>query len=403
MRRLHLTIVLVGIGGMGSVYVAALLEKAGEGLFQIVGAVDPSPERCPYLAELKSLNVPLYDSLEKFYARRKAELAIISSPIHFHCPQTCLALAQGSYGLCEKPVSATIQEAKQMMEARDMAGKWVAIGYQWSFSTVIQELKKDIQKGIFGKAKRLSCLYLWPRDKAYYHRNDWAGKKCDLRGPWILDSPANNAMAHDLHNMLYVLGDEKDRSTHPVEVEAELYRAYDIQNFDTAAVRSKTEKGVEILFFVAHATQKDRGPILSYEFEKGIILSSGRNSDIKALFFDGTVKNYGNPDREPLKKWWDCLKGVRSSQTPVYGIEAAASHTLCPNGMQDSMPEIAEFPRELLRIEGQPESPRIWVEGLNEVLEQCYGEGLLPSELSIPWSKKGTKISLAGYNKFPGG
>jgi predicted dehydrogenase len=398
-----ITIVLVGIGGMGSVYIAALLEKAGEGLFQIVGAVDPSPERCPHLAELKALNVALYNSLEKFYAQRKAELAIISSPIHFHCPQTCLALGQGSYVLCEKPVSATIQEAKQMMKARDKAMRWVAIGYQWSFSTAILELKKDIQKGILGKAKRLNCLYLWPRNETYYRRNDWAGKKCDFHERWILDSPANNAMAHDLHNMLYILGEGVDRSTRPVEVEAELYRAYDIQNFDTAAVRSKTEEGAEILFFVSHASQKDMGPILSYEFEKGTVLSSGRNSDIKALFLDGTVKNYGNPDSEPLKKLWDCLEGVRSIQTPVCGIEAAASHTLCLNGMQDSMPEITEFPRELLRTEGEPGSLRIWVEGLDEVLEQCYREGLLPSELSVPWSKKGAKINLTNYNKFSGG
>ena len=71
--------------------------------------------------------------------------------------------------------------------------------------------------------------------------------------------------------------------------------------------------------------------------------------------------------------------------------------------MQDSMPEITGFPRELLSIEEEPGSRRIWVEGLNEVLEQCYGEGLLPSELGVLWSKKGTKISLADYNKFPGG
>lgn len=395
------SIVLAGIGGMGSVYLAALLEKRLSGFFRIEGTVDPYPQKCPYLDELRSLDVPVYESLEEFYSRHQADLAVISSPIHFHCPQTCLALSQGSYVLCEKPAAAAIQEVKQMIEAGKKAKKWAAIGYQWSFSAAVQNLKKDIQEGLFGRPKRLRCLYLWPRDESYYRRNDWAGKQTDSEGRWILDSPANNAMAHDLHNMFYILGAKREISALPLRVEAELYRAYNIQNFDTAAVRCFTEQGVEILFYVSHATAVDMGPVFSYEFEKGITTSSGRNSEIMAHFSDGKVKNYGSPDSEPLKKMWEAINLAGSANLPACGLEAASSQTLCLNGAQDSMRDIQNFPQSLLTEQGEPGKRAIAVRGLEEVMRECYNKSLLPSELGVSWSKKGKIIHLAGYSDFP--
>ena len=140
-----------------------------------------------------------------------------------------------------------------MIRARDEAGKLVAIGYQWSFSSPIQRLKRDILAGGLGAPRRLRSVCLWPRDEVYYTRNDWAGRQRAADGSWILDSPVNNAMAHDLHNMLYLLGPSIDRSAQPVEIVAELYRANDIENFDTAALRVRTTSGAEVLFYGSHA------------------------------------------------------------------------------------------------------------------------------------------------------
>src|SRR5690606_17230028 len=107
--------------------------------------------------------------------------------------------------------------------------------------------------------------------EAYYRRSGWAGKIRDPEGRWILDSPANNAMAHDLHNMFYVLGKKTDESAVPAWVEAELYRAYPIENFDTAAVRCRTADGVDVLFYVSHVPLAEKGPVFSYEFERATV------------------------------------------------------------------------------------------------------------------------------------
>jgi predicted dehydrogenase len=396
------SIVLVGISGMGGVYLSALLENRDSGRFSLAGAVDPFPERSLRLAELKTFGVPVFESLEDFYSRMGADLAIISSPIQFHCAQTRLALSRGSHVLCEKPPAATIQEVREMIEARDRAGKWVSIGYQWSFSQAIQSLKRDIIKGRYGLPRRLKCLYLWPRDEAYYLRNDWAGRKRDAAGRWVLDSPANNAMAHDLHNMFYVLGRTKETSFLPIRVEAELYRGYSIENFDTAAIRCFTAQDVEILFYVSHATDIDTGPVFSYELTDGTISSSGRNASIVSES-GSRRKDYGNPDREPLRKIWQAVRAVDGVELPSCGLEAAMSQTLCLNGAQESMAKVEPFSPSLLDIRGEPGKRSIVVRGLAETLKSCYERNLLPSDLGAIWSRKGRVIDLTGYRHFPSG
>ena len=187
---------LVGLGGYGLVYLEGLLDQKRNDDFKIVAGIDPEPQRCTRLQELKAMNVPIFHSMEEFYHQGNADLVIISSPIQMHLPQTCLALFHGSNVLCEKPLGATIQEAAQMIKCRDDAKKFVAIGYQWSFSNAIQNLKRDIQSGLLGSPKRLKTIALWPRGEIYYSRNNWAGKLKDENGNWVLDSPANNALAH---------------------------------------------------------------------------------------------------------------------------------------------------------------------------------------------------------------
>jgi predicted dehydrogenase len=396
------TIVLVGIGGMGSVYLHSLLQNREGHRYRLAGTVDPHPQGSPQSADLQSLNIPVFATLEEFYTWSQADLAIIASPIHFHSEQTRLALSRGSHVLCEKPAAATVQEVLQMQAAEQAARRWVAIGYQWSFSPAIQSLKADIREGLFGRPRRLKCLYLWPRNEAYYRRNDWAGRARDAEGRWILDSPANNAMAHDLHNMLYILGGEREKAAHPVRVEAELYRAHHIENFDTAAIRCHTEAGAEILFFVSHSAGFDTGPVFSYEFEWGEVKAAGRDAAIIAHLPAGR-KNYGVPDSEPLRKMWEEIDSVGSGDLPACGLGAAFGQVLAVNGAQDSQPEIQDFPRKLISVRGEPDRREVSVEGLAGVLQECYEKNRLPSELGISWGRKGRMVELAEYAYFPGG
>ncbi len=412
----RVTVAVVAIGGYGAGYVRTLLKPAYQRRAKIVAAIDPTPEHCPDLAILKKMKVPIYPTPEAFYrkTKRAPDLVIIASPIHFHAPHAIAALEHGSSVLCEKPMCATVQEAEALRAARDDAGKFVIIGYQRSFTPGNIALHRDVRRGLFGKPKRLKWLCLAPRAGEYYDRNNWAGMRKSPDGRWVLDSPANNAVAHMLHAMFHTLGDRRNTAARPASVVAELYRANDITNFDTCGIRAVTTEGVEVLFYASHAVPERNPMTYRYEFEKAVVgpgaalsTGSGRRSadgSIVARFKDGRTKTYRDLGRKHIEgKLNEALRLARAGKTNVTcGIEAAFSQTLCINGAQDSMPRIVSL-RKLRQAQGEGEK-RVWfVPGLAEVLKECYRRNKLPCELGAPWAKPGKFIDLTNYRRFPGG
>src|ERR1700728_2663986 len=149
------TVALVGLGGYGYIYVNALLDPRAASKVSFVAGVDPAFEACTRLAELKEKRIPTFRSLEEFCAAGRADLVILSTPLQLHCEQSCFALAHGSHVLSEKPLGAHPDQARQMIEVRDRTGLQLAIGYQWSYSAAIQNLKRDISAGRYGRPKSL--------------------------------------------------------------------------------------------------------------------------------------------------------------------------------------------------------------------------------------------------------
>jgi predicted dehydrogenase len=389
----QISIVLIGIGGYGNSYLKKLIDEPQP--VSITGVVDVNPKKCEYYDWIVDNNIPIFSSIEDFYTHSHADLAIISTPIHFHTSQTCYALSHGSNVLCEKPMCSTVQDAQKIVDTCNSTGKFAAIGFNWSFSPSVQQLKQDIINGVFGKAKRLKTLVLWPRNEDYYNRSAWAGKQYSENGDVILDSVANNATAHYLHHMFYLLGAEKEKSAKLHSVTAELYRANPIETFDSCAVKVKTEEDVDILFYTSHAVDDSTGPIFNFEFEEAnITYTSGSEANhVVAQFHDGSEKVYSDPQNDHLIKLQKCIQATAEGNHDILcGPEAASAHVLCISGMHASVPEIIPFPEELIKQD--EESKLTWVEGLNKTLIECYNDWRLPSEAGISWSRKGQTIDL---------
>ncbi|MFB0566061.1 MAG: Gfo/Idh/MocA family protein [Candidatus Aminicenantaceae bacterium] len=397
------SVAMLGISSYGHYYLATLLKEFAPGSIELRAVISRSAESSKYYQELKKRKVQVFHSLSEFYeSGNHAELVVISSPIHYHVPQSCEALTHGSHVLCEKPLGATVQEAEHLIQTRDSSNRWIMIGYQWSYSEAIQALKRDVLNGVFGKPLRLKTLCFWPRDKAYYERNNWAGKIKDEKGSWILDSPANNAMAHFLHNMFYVLGEKVNTSAVPVEVTAELYRAYAIENFDSVAFRALTEKGTELLFYASHTIPKERGPMFCFEFERATVSYGEFSDEIIAKDRRSEEKSYGSPEADhQFRKLFEAVAAVRESRLILCGPEAAHSQTLCVNGIQESVQEIVSFAESM--IQEDRKERRRWVRGLAEAFYDSYLKGILPSEASFTWARLGRSVNLRGYKFFPGG
>ena len=392
-----ISIALVGIGGYGNSYVNLFLDAPAEtrASYELVAAIDPNFVASRRLDELKARGIAIFPSIEQFYESHRADLAVLSTPIALHAPQAALACERGSHVLCEKPLCATLEDAALMRDARDRFNRHVAIGYQWSFSAAVQQLKADVLAGVYGRAKRLRTVVLWPRDEVYYARNRWAGAKRDAHGNWVWDSPVNNACAHYLHNMLYTIGPRIDRSAEPARLTAELYRAHPIENYDTAALRITTTDDVELLFVVSHATEGRVDPTFSYEFERGTVEFAGSlDANITARMTDGTTREYGSPNDRKVGKLAMTVDAIRLGQPTVCGIEAAAAHTRCALAAQESMPDIVALPRDLVRIVGEVGHRKTWVEGLDDALKRCYATWRLPGELGLPWGHAGNAVNV---------
>jgi predicted dehydrogenase len=89
--------------------------------------------------------------------------------------------------------------------ARDAAGKQVAIGYQWSFSPRSSGSKADILAGVFGGPSGCAA---WSSGRATRRTTRATAGRRDqgrLRPPRPR-LPVNNACAHYLHNLFYLLG-----------------------------------------------------------------------------------------------------------------------------------------------------------------------------------------------------
>ncbi|MFC2158110.1 Gfo/Idh/MocA family protein [Acidobacteriota bacterium] len=395
------SVVLVGIGGMGYFYLRTLFDDFSPDRVCVKAVVDPFPESSRIVGEVRQRGIPIYDSLEDYFpdAGSAIDLVIVSSPIQYHVDQSIRALEKGSRVLCEKPLCATIQEADRLIRASSDHNGRIEIGYQWSFTPAIQDFKQDVLAGRFGRPVRLKTLCFWPRDMNYFNRNHWAGRLKDDSGLWVLDSPAGNAMAHFLHNMFYVLGHRIDASAVPVEVAAEASRLYPIENFDTISSRIFTEEGVELLFFASHAVPENRGPLFEFEFEEAKVVYEGPGNEIWARWTSGIQKSYGNPEVHLLRKLSRAVEGIFEDIPVLCPPEAARSQTLCVNGIQDSISCVKEFPKEKIIRTGD----QLWSTGLADLLDEAYQKNKLPSEIGDGGTRSGKVVDLNGYTFFPGG
>src|SRR5688572_1786893 len=322
-------VALAGIGGYGESYVDALLNDRRAAGTKLVGFVDPMPQRCRRLAEIRAAGIPIHANLQALFADTAVDLLMISTPIHLHCPQTCFALARNVNVLCEKPLAGTLADGMTMVDAQRTSKAFAAIGYQWSFSAAVQALKRDVMSGALGRPIRMKALVFFPRPVSYFSRNDWAGRIRAADGQGVYDSPVNNATSHYLHNMFYVLGRTRETSAMPATVQAELYRANSIENFDTAAIRASTDDGVEILFYTTHAVMDRQGPGSRYEFENAVVDFDMAGGQFVARFRDGRVKNYGHPNHDRHEKVWQSVDAVRSGESVACGVRGALAHTAC--------------------------------------------------------------------------
>ena len=99
-------VVLIGVGGYGRAYLRAMTEAdTGADLTAIVDNDPAAAAKSPVIAER---HIPVYASLEEFFTRDSADLAVIVTPVHTHLSMAQACFAHGMHVLCEKPLCMTL-------------------------------------------------------------------------------------------------------------------------------------------------------------------------------------------------------------------------------------------------------------------------------------------------------
>lgn len=113
---------VVGLGNMGQSHALAYARNPG---FEIVGLVNRSkPSLAPEL-----VGPPLYDSFEAGLDACQPDLVSINTFTDTHADYAVRAMEAGAHVFVEKPLAATVADARRVVDTAKRTGKKLVIGY----------------------------------------------------------------------------------------------------------------------------------------------------------------------------------------------------------------------------------------------------------------------------------
>ena len=394
--RKPVAVALVGVSGFAQVHYLNLLKWLERGRIRIVAATiinqAEEQEKCDTLV---AAGCGIFDDFDRMLAawRGKIDLCVIPTGIHLHAGMSIAALRAGCNVLLEKPAAATTQEVDAMIDAATAADRFLAIGFQHMYAPQVHDLKRAILDGLLGDVECIKCMGLWPRSSDYYERNNWAGR-LRVNSTWVLDAPFSNAFAHWLNLLCFLAGTTATEAARPRSVEAELYRAREIESADTACLR--IDAGIPLFLWVTHSCPENIGPVIEVRGTKGTIHWSHDTMLLRSPGKEELFRKMG-PMHEMQDFMYQAVLGRASGGVDfICDPGIARNQTLCSNGAFESSP-IHRIAPQFLDIDGTG-LPRI--DGIGNLFRTAFDGEKLLSTLGVEWARPGSRVDLESYPGF---
>lgn len=115
-----------------------------------------------YLAKSKArfTDARAYTDFRKMIEDGGLDAVVVSTPDHTHAPATLWALAAGLHVYCEKPLTHTVEEARQVAQAAAKSGKATQMGTQIHASSNYRRVVEVIRSGAIGPVHE---VHTWVR------------------------------------------------------------------------------------------------------------------------------------------------------------------------------------------------------------------------------------------------
>lgn len=193
---------LIGCGRIATNHMKAALNNN----LEIIAVCDVLPEKMDAILEKHELqdreDIKKYTDYKEMVAELKPELVSIATESGKHAEIALYCIEQGVNLIIEKPMAMSIEDADKIIEASERKGVKVSACHQNRFNVAIQELRKAIEEGRFGKLSHGSIHVRWNRDHGYYDQAKW-------RGTWAEDGGAlMNQCIHGIDLLRWMMGDE---------------------------------------------------------------------------------------------------------------------------------------------------------------------------------------------------
>ena len=150
---------------------------------KIVAAVDLNINRAIKVAGKKHA----YTNTEDMYNNEKIDAVYIATPHHLHKPMIRQAFEKGKHVLCEKPVSISLDDAREI-QGLDNQYKDLKLGfnYNYRYDHNCYRLASALQNSHLGEVYYANCSILFSRDESYFEKGLWRAKKETAGGGTLL-------------------------------------------------------------------------------------------------------------------------------------------------------------------------------------------------------------------------
>jgi len=394
---------IIGMGGFAGRHQAAVQELEQSGEARLVCTCDPAVDSFAQQMrdwEFEKRGVEVFTNYIEMLesCRARLDMVVIPTPIHLHAPMHSKCVELGLPVYLEKPPTLDPEELEAMIALDLRQEKQTSIPFHFIVEQPRQELKERLLKGDFGRLQRVTLFGVAPRATSYFTRSNWAGKLM-MGAHLVLDSCMGNAMAHQVHNLLYWAGTEGVFSwAEPEQVEAELYRAHDIQGTDTVFVRARLNGGVEARIFLTHANAGKGGWEERVECERAnLLFRSGETNTIE--WRDGRVERIEPDPRNLLQehhRWfYSYLRGER--ERPLTTLSDSRPFVHLNNLAYLSASCIRSVNTDHLeRTSAQPAAGDfLSIQNIAPIGRRFIQDAVFPSDQNLPWASGGRRTAVS--------
>lgn len=193
---------LIGCGRIAVNHIKAALNNH----LEIAAVCDVLPEAMEALLEKfgleHSASIRRYTDYRELLAAEKPVLASIATQSGIHAEIALACIDAGVHVIIEKPMAMTMADAEEIICRSREKGVKVSACHQNRFNVAVQETRKALEAGRFGRLSHGSVHVRWNRNRGYYDQAPW-------RGTWAQDGGClMNQCIHGIDLLRWMMGDE---------------------------------------------------------------------------------------------------------------------------------------------------------------------------------------------------